>query len=399
MSDRPALIGGQVIFESFLPIFRPALPSYEDVRPAVEEMFRTGMLTDGPRVREFEERLEDHLGVKHAVAVSSCTLGLVLAMQALEVRGEVIVPSFTFMATVHPVVWNGAVPIFVDVNAENWNIDLASVEAAISERTSAIVGVHLLGTPAHIEGLAKIAHRHGLRLLFDSAHGFGALHHGKPLGGNGEAEVFSCTPTKVLPSADGGVVATNDDEIARRVRVGKNYGNGGNYDSEFVGLNARMTEFNAVVGMRSLERLENAVLKRNEIVSAYETRLGSLPGVTFQKVEAHDRSSRKELSLLIEQGDFGLDRDELAAGLRAEGIDTRFYYDPPVHTHQAFRDLATSGEDPLTTTMEITKKTITIPVYSDMTDEQAEGVCRAVERLHHHAEQVREQSRRGALTG
>jgi len=386
MSDKPALLGGSPIFPSVLSVFRPTLPPYESVRDQIAELFQTGMLTTGRFLREFEQRLADALGVKHAVAVSSCTTGLMLACRALDLAGEAIVPSFTFMATVHPLAWNGVTPVFVDIDKDTWNIDPGQIEQAITPRTTAIVAVHLLGTPADVETLQRIAAKHRLRLIFDAAHGFGALRRGKPLGASGDAEVFSATPTKVLVAAEGGVVTTNNDETAGRVRIGRNYGNPGDYGSDFPGLNARMPEFNAILGLRSLEMLEENVGRRNAVAAVYRRRLGALPGVIFQQTDPSDRSSCKEFSLLIEEEAFGLSRDELAHSLKAERIDSRFYYDPPVHTHRSYRHLEKRS---LPVTEAIARKTITIPIYSHMDDATVDGVCCAVERSHHYGSSIR----------
>lgn len=389
MTSVPAVLGGDPLFADGLRMFRPTLPPYEELAPDVAGLFETGMLTAGPHAVEFERRLADHLEVEHVVAVSSCTVGLVLACQALDLTGEAIVPSFTFMATVHPLAWNGVKPVFVDIDPETWNVDPVQVEKAITKNTSGIVAVHLLGTPAAVEALEEIADRHDLRLLFDAAHGFGALHDGRPLGRYGDVEVFSATPTKVLSAVEGGIVATNDAEIARRVRVARNYGNPGDYGSEFPGLNARMPEFNALVGMKSLEMLENNVSRRQEIAATYKARIGALPGTAFQRIAEGDRCSFKEYSLLIDEVDFGMDRGTLAKALAAEGIDSRFYYDPPVHAHDAYRHAVDPAALDLPVTTAVAKSTITIPIYSHMDDDTVDRVCTAVERAHAYADDVR----------
>lgn len=385
MSTRPAALGGDPAFDPVLPVFRPTLPDYSALADEVEELFRTGMLTAGPRALEFEKKLADYLGVEHAVAVSSCTTGLILAYQAVGVTGEVIVPSFTFMATVHPVVWNGATPVFADVDPETWNLDPVQVEKLITDKTSAIVAVHLLGTPANVRELQDVADRHSLKLVFDAAHGFGALHQGRPLGGSGNAEVFSATPTKVMNAVEGGIVTTNDADLAEHVRIARNYGNPGDYGSNFPGLNARMPEFNAILGMHSLAMLETNAGRRQEIAATFYERLGPL-GITFQRIEEGDRSSYKEFSMLVNE-DFGLTRDELAKALKEDGIDSRFYYDPPVHEHKAYRHLETRGE--MSVTRDLCERTITIPIHSHMDDQTVDLLCGAVERIKEHAEEIR----------
>ncbi len=249
------------------------------------------------------------------MAVSSCTLGLLLTYHGLGLKGEVIVPSFTFMATVHPLLWVGTEPVFVDIDPYTWNIDPAKVEAAITERTTAIVAVHNFGNPAPVAELEAIARRHGLRLIFDAAHGFGALYRGRPVGGFGDAEVFSLSPTKLLVAGEGGIVATNNDDLAEHIRVGREYGNPGDYNSDFPGLNVRLPEFNALLGLHSLGMLEENAKRRNRVAAIFRERLSQIPGLTFQRIHPQDRSSYKDFSILVDEAKFGLTRDELALAL------------------------------------------------------------------------------------
>ena len=238
---------------------RPTLPTFDAIEPELRAIFDSGMVTKGRQLVAFEGELQQHLRVENAVGVSSCTAGLMLLYRALKLTGEVIVPSFTFMATVHPLSWNGLAPVFVDVEPDGWNLDPAAAEAAITPRTSAIVATHLFGNPADVEALEALAARKHLKLIFDSAHGFGVLHQGRPVGGNGQAEVFSSSPTKLLVTGEGGVVTTNDPSLAELIRVGREYGNPGDYDTIVPGMNARMQEFSALLGRHSLRMLESNV--------------------------------------------------------------------------------------------------------------------------------------------
>jgi dTDP-4-amino-4,6-dideoxygalactose transaminase len=389
MSDRPAVLGSTPLFSEKLPIIQPTLPIYESVAPQVAEIFATGMLTKGKYLRQFEERLANYVGVKHAVCVSSCTLGLALAYQGLGLSGEVIVPSFTFMATVHPLVWINATPLFVDIDPDTWCIDPDKVEEAITPRTTGIVAVHNFGNPADIEALEAIVQRYDLKLIFDAAHGFGALYQGEPVGCYGDVEVFSATPTKLLVAGEGGVVTTDDDALAEHIRTGREYGNDGNYGSLFAGLNARMPEFNAILGVKSLEMLEENAEKRNRVAELFRERLEQLPGLTFQTILPGNRCSYKDLSVLVDGDEFGVTRDELALALRVENVDTRKYHDPPVHTHQTYRHLYEQYKDALPVTDEIARKSLSLPIYSHMSDELAHGICEAIERVHAHADEVR----------
>lgn len=389
MSDKPAILGGEPVFSEWLPIVRPTLPDYEIIAPQIREILQTGILTKGKYVRQFEERLAEYLGVQHAVCVSSCTLGLALTYQGLGLSGEVIVPSFTFMATVHPLVWLNATPVFVDIDPYTWNIDPIKVEEAITPRTTGIVAVHNFGNPADVDALEEIARRHRLKLVFDAAHGFGTLYQGKPIGRFGDAEVFSLSPTKLLVAGEGGVVATNSDALADHIRIGREYGNDGNYGSNFPGLNARMPEFNAILGLQSLEMLEENAERRTQLAKRFRQRLERLPGITFQTIRPGNRCSYKDLSVLVDENKFGLNRDQLARALKAENIDTRKYHDPPVHTHRTYGHLTERYKGRLPVTEWVAPRSLSLPLYSHMDEATVDGICFAVERIYAQADVVR----------
>ena len=365
---------------------RPVLPSFSKMAEGVESILSTGMVTKGRFMREFEQALAGYMGVKHAVAVSSCTSGMMLVHKASELSGDVLVPSFTFMATASAIVWAGLRPIFVDVDRATNNLDPAAAEAAITPQTTAIVAVHQFGNPADIVALEQIASRHGLKLIFDAAHGFGARHQGDPVGKQGYAQIFSLSPTKLLISGEGGIVATNDDGLAAKIRMGREYGNDGHYDTAFAGLNARMPEFNALLGLHSLEMLEEAVQNRNDTIGLFQELLGHLPGIGFQRVRPGDRHSYRELSITIEPNLFGMTRDELALALAAENVDTRKYYQPPIHKQTAY--CSYYDGKPLPNTDWLSSHSLSLPMWSNMSVDVAAGICGIIQRLHETAPSV-----------
>jgi dTDP-4-amino-4,6-dideoxygalactose transaminase len=389
MSDRPALLGNKPVFAERIPIAKPTLPEFAEVAAELNEILQSGILSKGPRRVAFEEAVAEHLGVEHAVAVSSCTAGLMLTYQALGLAGaDVVVPSFTFMATVSALRWVGARPVFADVDLRTTNLDPAAAEASITPATKAIVAVHNSGNPAAIEDLQQVADHHHLRLVFDAAHALGSSYRGKPVGPQGDAQVFSLSPTKLVVAGEGGIVATNDGEIAERVRVGREFGNCGDYDSVFAGLNARLPEINALLGQHSLRELESSVQKRNHLASLYRERLGNLPGIGFQQVDHGNRCSYKDFSITIDAMNFGLTRDELAAVLEAENIETRKYYDPPVHRQTAYRSFFSPGAT-LRNTELLAATILNLPIWSHLDDEVVLGVCLAIERAYESAESIR----------
>jgi dTDP-4-amino-4,6-dideoxygalactose transaminase len=384
----PAILGGEPAFRERVQMVRPVLPTFSEMADGIQSILNTGMVTKGQYMRDFEQAIAEHLGVKNAVAVSSCTSGMMLVHKCLGLTGDVVVPSFTFMASVSALVWAGLRPIFADVDRATNNLDPAAAEAAITPNTTAIVAVHQFGNPADIAGLQAVAKRHGLKLVFDAAHGMGARYQGEPAGKQGDAQIYSLSPTKLLIAGEGGIVATNDDKLAADIRMGREYGNDGNYDSAFAGLNARLPELSALLGLQSLKNLENAAEHRNETVAMFTEILGRLPGIGFQQVRPGDRHSYRELSLTIDPDAYKLTRDELALALSADNVDTRKYYEPPVHKQTAYRSFY--AEQPLPNTDYLSSHSLSLPMWSNMSAEVVMGICDTFQRIHKNAADVRE---------
>jgi dTDP-4-amino-4,6-dideoxygalactose transaminase len=279
------------------------------------------------------------------------------------------------------VAWNGLRPVFADIRPDSLLLDPVAAARATGMRTSAILATHTYGTPCDVEELAEVARRNGIRLFFDAAHAFGSRRGAAMVGGFGDAEVFSLSPTKVLIAGEGGIIATNDDILAERCRIGRDYGNPGDYDTRFVGLNARMSELHAATALASFDDLEERIGRRNQLAARYRKVLGGLPGIAFPLVADGDRSTYKDFTVLVDADQFGMDADGAAKALAAEGIQTRRYYAPPVHRQRAYRSLApANGSLPVTDAA--AAKVLTLPLWTGMDDEQIDGVGRAMARLH-----------------
>jgi dTDP-4-amino-4,6-dideoxygalactose transaminase len=375
----PAIRGGRPLFPEGLPLARPSLGDPAAVAERLRAVLEAGVLTNGPRVRELEERAAAYLGVRSAVAVSSCTAGLMLVLRAAGLTGDVVVPSFTFQATAHAVSWNGLRPAFADVDADTLTLSAGAAARATGMRTSAILATHTYGTPADVDGLAQTAAQSGIRLFFDAAHAFGARHGDRRIGGFGDAEVFSLTPTKPLVAGEGGIVATSDEGLADEVRLARDYGKEPDYDVRIIGLNARMSELHAVVALASFEDLDERVERRNDIAAAYREVLGAVPGVSFPSVRSGDLSTYKDFTILVDGEAFGMDAPALSEGLASEGIETRRYYAPPVHRTRAYRAVANGGNLPVTD--EAAGRVLTLPLWEGMADEHVAGVAEAIRRI------------------
>jgi dTDP-4-amino-4,6-dideoxygalactose transaminase len=379
-SHVPAVLGGKRAFPEGVPFVRPTVPEAGPLTDDLRRILDSGMLTNGRYVRALEEGCAEYLGVRHCIAVASCTAGLMLVLKAADVSGDVVLPSFTFAATAHAVAWNGLRITFADVDPFTLTLSREAAERVWGIRTAAILATHIFGTPCDAVGLGQLAKRNGVRLFFDAAHAFGSFHAGTPVGGFGDAEVFSLSPTKVLIAGEGGIIATNDDTIATRARTGRDYGNPGDYDCLFVGLNARMSEIHAATALRSLEGLDARIERRNVLADLYRTALDDVPGIGFPMVRLGDRSSYKDYTILVDEDEFGLSAQSLAEALRAEGVDTRRYYSPPVHEMLAYqRQAHTIGRLPVTES--IAQRVLTLPLWSDMPEELVLRVATLVARL------------------
>ena len=382
-SALPAIAGGKPTFEVRLPIVSPEGLPDDDFLRDVQEILRSRQLTNATFVRKFEEAAAEYLGVSHCVAVSSCTSGLMLTLRALDLQGEVILPSFTFHASAHSVLWNGLKPVFADCDPETFCIDPQAVKRQISPNTAAILAVHLFGNPASVVDLQTIASTSGVLLITDAAHAFGSDINGRRVGTFGTAEVFSFSPTKLLVAGEGGMIATQDATLARKLRAARNYGDSGNYDPELAGLNARMSEFHAALAVRGLPGLEARIARRNQIRLHYERRLGSIPGISFQRILPANRSACKDFAVLIDDAAFGESRDWLVDALEKENIQARRYFWPPVHRQKLYCEIWDNR--PLPVTDRISSSILNLPIYSTLSTEQIDKVCDAILRSYEFA--------------
>lgn len=363
-------------FPERLRFVRPAVPSLDRVTRRLDRTYSEGWLTNGPLVEELEHTVAQRLGVKHVVGVASCTTGLILALQALDVRGPALVPSFTFCATAHAAVWNHLDLQFVDCDPATFSADLAALERN-SPEAGAILVTHVFGAPCSPAEVEAIGRRSGIPVVFDAAHGFGAMAGGRPVGGFGDAEVFSLTPTKPLVAGEGGLVCTNRDDVAEWARIGRDYGNPGDYNTLFVGLNARMSELHAAVALESLVDFDVHLARRRELAGAYRALLAQVPGTTCQVVTDGDLSTYKDFGFLVDAETFGMSRDDVVAVLDREGIDTRCYFSPPVHRQKAYAEHS-AAELPVTD--DIAGRIINLPIFPGLPIEDLERVVEVIAR-------------------
>jgi dTDP-4-amino-4,6-dideoxygalactose transaminase len=388
MRDTIALLGGAPFFDQPLNIVRPNFPPVESFLAAFRAALESGQVTNNSRwVQEFEEKLSEYLGVP-TIAFCNGQLALMTMLRAAGVEdGEVIVPSFTFAATPHAVQWCGGKTVFADVaNDGSMCLDPDDVERKITSRTVAILGVDAYGIACDYQALTALARRHGLKCLFDSAPSFGTRVDGRLIGGHGDAQIFSFHATKAFPAMEGGCLCSNDRGLLDRARGIRNFGQAAAGDCTEPGLNGKLTEICALIGIEQLKAFEQGANGRRRAVQKMRSGLEQIPGLTLARPPTNQDPIWLYLPVIIDKNRFGLDRDQVTAAFEKENLFVRKYYSPPCHHMSAYvaaRELA------LPHTENIAYNVIALPVYNDMTDYECDGIIRVFREVHLAAARIR----------
>jgi dTDP-4-amino-4,6-dideoxygalactose transaminase len=371
-----AVFGGAPAFGEKLHVGRPNIGDRQKFAERVSDILDRRWLTnEGPYVQEFEQRLAESTGVKHCIAMCNATIALEIGIRALEMTGEVIVPSFTFVATAHALQWQGITPVFCDIDPRTHTIDPDKVEQMITTRTTGIIGVHLWGGACDIEALSEIANRRGLKLLFDSAHAFGCSYKGRMIGGFGDAEVFSFHATKFLNSSEGGAIVTNNDELAQKMRLMKNFGFT-NYDSvNYIGTNGKMNEISAAMGLTNLESMDDFVAVNRRNYKQYEAELKDLEGVSLLAYDEVEKCNYQYVVLEIDEAKTIVTRDELMEILHKENVLARRYFYPGCHRMEPYRSLFPHAGSLLPETAKLTDRVLCLPTGTGIKEEQIGTIC------------------------
>lgn len=385
-----AIFGGTPAFPTPLHVNRPNSGSQDDYFKRLENMFQNRWFTNfGPLVTELENRLADFLGVKHCVATCNGTAALQLASKALQLRGQIIVPSFTFIATPHSMLWQGLEPIFCDIDPDTWNIDPEACEKLITNKTSAILAVNIWGRPCNISALQKLANTHGLKLLFDSAHAFGSSYQGSLLGGFGDAEAWSFHATKVFHTFEGGAVTTSSDRVAERVRQLANFGFTGYDHVENLGINAKMPEACAAMGLTNLDAIADTFAASHTNYQRYARELAGIPGLSLLKYDNHERHNYHYVVLEVEPKQLGLSRDQLVSILHKEGIIARRYFFPGCHRMEPYKSDNLETHERLPVTNRIVQRVLVLPSGAAMETCQISRICRILRQIVDYSSSIR----------
>ena len=374
--DELAIFGGPPAFKERLHVGRPNIGNREKLMERFNQMLDTRWLSNaGPFVGEFERRIGEMVGVKHCIVMCNATVALEIVTRAMGLKGEVILPSFTFVATAHALQWQKITPVFCDIDPATHTIDPAKVERMITPRTTGILGVHLWGRGCDVEALAAIARRRKLKLLFDAAHAFGCTHGGKMIGSFGDAEVFSFHATKFLNSFEGGAVVTNDDELARKIRLMKNFGFRAYDDVGYIGINGKMTEASAAMGLTSMESMDEFIAVNAANYDQYRDGLRGVPGLHLVSYDEREKSSYQYIITEIEEAQAGLSRDQLVSVLHAEGVLARRYFHPGVHRMEPYRSYFPNAEVLLPHTRWVSDRVMSLPTGTAVDAGTISQVC------------------------
>ncbi len=346
---------------------RPNIGDRDRLLARINDMLDRRQLTNnGPFVKELEQRVAGLTGVKHCIAMCNATVALEIAIRALGMKGEVIIPSFTFIATAHALQWQEITPVFCDIDPLTHNIDPRQVEALITPRTTGIVGVHLWGRVCQVDELTKIARERGLKLLFDAAHAFACSYHGQMIGNFGDAEVFSFHATKFFNTFEGGAVLTNNDELAGKIRLMKNFGFE-DYDRvTYVGTNGKMSEVAAAMGLTGLESLDDFIATNRRNYLQYKA---GLNGVTMVEYDESERCNYQYIVLEVDG------RDALMKKLWDNNVIVRRYFYPGCHRMEPYKSNLT-----LPQTERLAGRVLSLPTGTSVSSRDIDRICEIIQK-------------------
>lgn len=373
--DTPMINEAPLAFSDPLHVGRPNIGSPEAFLNLAAKMLERRWLTNnGPLVQELERRLAAFLGVKHCVAMCNGTIALEIAIRALKLTGEVIVPSYTFIATASALYWQGITPVFADIDPGTHNLDPAAVRSMITPRTTGIIGVHLWGRAAPVAELQEIADEHGLKLLFDAAHAFGCSLGARMIGGFGEAEVFSFHATKFFNTFEGGAVTTNNDELAEAMRFMRNFGFSDLDTVIHPGTNAKLTEICAAMGLVNLDGIDDVIAANRRNYGAYNAAFAGLHSLSLV---AYDETERNNFQYVILEvaPNCGATRDEIVAALHRQNVLARKYFWPGCHRMQPFRELFPHAGLVLPNTETVANRVIVLPTGTTLPQGAVETIA------------------------
>lgn len=351
-----------------------SMPSIEEYMDEIKSMWDNHWLTNmGPKHRQFQESLRTYMGIENIELLVNGHMALELTLQAMNLQGEVITTPFTFASTTHAIVRNGLEPVFCDIDPVTFTIDTEKLESLITDKTCAIMPVHVYGNICNIEEIERIAHKYELKVIYDAAHTFGETYKGKSVGAYGDASCFSFHATKVFNSIEGGAVCYKDEHLGKILYELKNFGIHGPEEVSAVGANAKMNEFCAAMGLCNLKHIEEEIEKRRKVVEHYRSRLDGVDGIQLNAIQPDVKSNYAYFPAVFEERAFGASRAEVFDKLAENGIGARKYFYPLTNTFSAFHNKYNVLDTPVA--LHISKRILTLPLYSELAFEDVDRIC------------------------
>lgn len=358
---------------------RPNIGDRESLLRRINEMLdRRWLSNDGPFVKEFEIRIAAFLGVKNCVALCNATVALEIASRALDLHGEVILPSYTFIATAHAIQWQKIIPVFCDMDPKTHNIDPAKIERLITPKTTGIVGVHVWGRACNTDAIELIAKNHNIKVMYDASHGFACTNNGRFIGTAGACEVFSFHATKFINCFEGGAVVTNDDALAEKMRLMRNFGFRDFDKVDYLGVNGKMNEACAAMGLTSLEAIDNIIAVNLRNYSAYKKGLQNVTGVKIISYDPNEKNNFQYIVLEVDPDTCSRNRDEIVEILHAHNVIARKYFWPGCHRMEPYRSLQPNAGLLLPETERVAARVIVLPTGQEVSLESVEYVCQII---------------------
>ena len=362
-------------------VTQPSLPPLEEFIPYLEQIWENKVLTNcGPFHQELEEALCNYLGVEHIALFTNGTIALVTALQSLRVTGEVITTPYSFVATSHSLLWNSIKPVFVDIEPDTLNIDPQKIEASITPQTTAILAVHCYGHPCNVDAIQKIADTYNLNVIYDAAHAFGVKCHCGSVLNHGDLSVLSFHATKVFNTFEGGAIICPDAESKARIDQLKNFGHAGEINVVAPGINGKLSEFNAALGLLQLEYIDEAIAKRKAIDETYRRRLSEVTGIQCLQDSGELVANYAYFPILVDDSYF-LSRDALYDYLKTKGIHPRRYFYPLISEFPMYRGLPSSNSERLPLALSAASQVLCLPIYPDLSLDIVETICRLIARV------------------
>ncbi|MCC6762257.1 MAG: DegT/DnrJ/EryC1/StrS family aminotransferase [Chitinophagaceae bacterium] len=360
-------------------VTQPCLPPLEDFMPYLQEIWNNKWLTNnGPLHQQLEKELAAYLGVKYISLFSNGTLALISALQALNISGEVITTPFSFVATTHSLWWNKITPVFVDIEPHYFNLDPTKIEAAITERTTAIMPVHVYGNPCDVDAIQKIADKHGLKVIYDAAHSFGVKLNDNSLLNFGDLSVLSFHATKVYSTIEGGAIVCHTEAMKHHIDNLKNFGFRGETVVEEPGINAKLNEVQAAYGLLQLKHVDQFIARRKEISLLYQSLLKDIPGITVVEVPSNVTHCYSYYPILIDEKLFGLSRDAVYEKLKAQNILSRRYFYPLISEFSPYNQLPSADVSNLLVAKKVADAVLCLPIYVELTSDEVYRIVHAL---------------------